>query len=83
MDGEQIESVRKHYKVSRATLYNWIREAKEGVAERMRKQEIGPKGIERESRINKELEMRNLREENRILKDRLFKLMTKHNEWTA
>jgi transposase-like protein len=78
MQGESAASLARQYKISRAGMYLWIKKAREGAAQQARMREIGAEGISRETRINKDLRIRQLENENRELKQRLFDLMLKH-----
>lgn len=78
--GEAVNGLTKEYKISRAGLYLWIRKAKEGATTEARNRDLGPKGVEQESRINKDLRLKQLEQENEVLKRKLFELMVKHKE---
>lgn len=79
-DGEQVVSLCKEYKVSKAGFYFWVRKAKEEAAKQARAIEIGPRGVEQEIRINKDLYIKQLEDKVRDLEAKLFRLMIKHNE---
>lgn len=78
--GESVNGLTKEYKISRAGLYLWIRKAKQGAATEARNRDLGPKGVEQETRINKDLRLKQLEQENEILKRKLFEMMIKHKE---
>jgi transposase len=81
LDGENATKVAKTYKVSRAGLYLWIKKRQEAAVEAAHEKDLGPRGVEQETRINKDLRLKQLEEENRKLKARLFQLMNKYGEW--
>lgn len=78
--GESVNGLTKEYRISRAGLYLWIRKAKEGAATQARNRELGPKGMEQETRINKDLRLKQLEQENEQLKRKLFEMLVRHNE---
>lgn len=80
LKGEDVDSLARQYGVSRAGMYLWIKKAKAAATTSARLAEIGPKGIETEKRISKDLELKALREDNERLRKALFDLMVKHKE---
>lgn len=78
LQGEPVESLAKQYKVSRAGMYLWIKKARTEATHEARVRDIGKAGVDRESQINKDVLIRQLKRENDELKQKLFKLMLDH-----
>lgn len=75
LEGEDVNTLARDYKMSRAGMYIWIRKARENAATAHRSAEIGPKGVESEARISKDLRLKACESEVRALKQKLFELM--------
>jgi hypothetical protein len=79
--GESVNGLSKEYRISRAGMYLWLKKAKAEATQVKHVREVGKRGVEQEVRINKDLRLKQLEEENKKLKDRLFQLMNKYGEW--
>lgn len=80
LSGENVNSLAKRYKMSRAGMYLWIRKAREDAAAAAHRLDVGSKGIEQEKKISDRLKVKGLEQENRELKQKLFELLVKHKE---
>jgi len=81
LEGEAAPALAKEYQISRAGMYLWIRKAQEQVTRTALKPGTGPKETARNERISDKLKIKQLTEENELLKRRLFELMSKYKEW--
>jgi transposase-like protein len=77
---ETVKSLCKFYKVSRATMYNWIEGYKRDIVEAAKRQGIAPRDLDRTAKSELVAQNEILQTENRKLRDRLVALMVKHNE---
>lgn len=75
-----VKELAKEYGVSEPAIYQWIQAAKVQAAESARTAHFSPNQVAQDSRINKDLHIKQLEKENRELKSKLFELMLKHDE---
>jgi transposase-like protein len=76
---ESADSLAKEYRVSRATLYNWITQARERVVKAAAKANMSEASVERSDRMTLAAEITQLRLENDRLKKKLFEVLLTHN----
>lgn len=75
-----VKQLAKEHRVSEPAIYQWINQAKIEAAEAARVDHMTPKQLQQDSRINKDLQIKQLQDENSKLKTKLFELLLKHNE---
>lgn len=80
MGGEQVSTLAKYYKVSRAGFYLWVRKYKEETLERSKKSGMTPHDAELSDKRTLVSEIQALKLENHKLRDKVVALMIKAGE---
>jgi transposase-like protein len=77
---ETVKSLCKSFKVSRATMYNWIEGYKRDIVEAAKRQGVAPRDLDRTAKFELVAQLEVLQTENRKLRDLIVDLMVKRVE---
>jgi transposase-like protein len=75
-----VTQIAKVIGCSKPLVYRWIQTEKEALCEAERTARMRPETLEREKEIDKDLLIRRLRDENEMLRRRVFTDMVRHGE---
>lgn len=78
--GESAIALADKFKVSRATIYAWIKEAKEPEMKRVKEMVLSPANVEKASKRDLASRIKDLESENARLWKKIHELMLKHGE---
>lgn len=78
--GESVDTITKHYKVSRAQFYNWKRKYQEDILERARRAAMSPETIQIEDKQELIAENKALKMENQKLRNKLLEMLLKSGQ---
>lgn len=80
MGGEQAVALAKEYKISRPGFYLWVRKHKEQLLEESKKANMTPADREKSDKKVLSIEIDELRNENRKLREKVISMMIKLGE---